>query len=60
MSAQFADDWRSQSYFVRDELARLERMRPSAITAFLPSHRARFERLMAMHVAMFANPARGW
>lgn len=60
MSAQFGDDWRIQSYFVREELDRLKRMSPSAITAFLPSHRARVERLMAMYAAMFANPGRGW
>ena len=57
MGAQFADDWRIQSYFVDRELNRMQRMSPSALTAFLPSHRARVERLLAMHAAMFANPA---
>jgi hypothetical protein len=60
MSAQFADDWRIQSYFVDRELDRMQRMTPSELIAFLPSHRARIERLMAVYAAMFANPARGW
>ena len=57
MGAQFADDWRIQSYFIDRELDRRQRMSPSALTAFLPSHRARVERLLAMDAAMFANPA---
>jgi hypothetical protein len=57
MGAQFADDWRIQSYFVDRELDRMQRMSPSALTAFLPSHRARVERLLTMYAAMFANPA---
>ena len=57
MGAQFADDWKIQSYFVDRELDRMQRMSPSALTAFLPSHRARVERLLAMYAAMFANPA---
>lgn len=60
MGAQFADDWRIQSYFVDRELDRMQRMSPSALIAFLPLHRARVERLLAMYAAMFANPARGW
>ena len=56
MSAQFADDWKIQAFFVRDDLERLRRMRPAEAASFLPAHRARVARLVATYDGMYSNP----
>lgn len=56
MSATLADDWKIQSFLLRRDLARLERMSTAAVVEFLPSHRSRVERVMATFEAMYGNP----
>lgn len=56
MSVTLADDWRIQSVFVRNDLARLESASHAALAEMLPSHRRRIDRLIATFAAMDGNP----
>ena len=56
MSAQFADDWRIQSYLIERDLNAAAKLDAGARARAVAAHRSRVERLLAIYDAMFSNP----